>query len=94
MIRYKVKPDQVERNLELLRAFFEELESTQPDSLRDAVFQLEDKVSFVHFVETDNGPGPLPQLKAFQRYRTTLDERCDEPPVMTVLHEVGSYRFP
>jgi hypothetical protein len=94
MIRYKVKPDQVERNLELLRAFFEELESTQPDGLRDAVFQLENKVSFVHFVETDNGPGPLPQLKAFQRYRTTLGERCDEPPVMTVLHEVGSYRFP
>lgn len=94
MIRYKVKPDQVHRNLELLAAFFEELTSTQPDGLRDAAFQLEDQVSFVHFVETDlDGPGPLPRLKAFQRYRETLDERCDEPPVMTVLHEVGSFRF-
>jgi hypothetical protein len=35
----------------------------------------------------------LQQLKAFQRYRTTLDERCDEPPVTTVLHEIGAYRF-
>jgi hypothetical protein len=31
MIRYKVKRDQVERNLELLRAVFEEFESIQPD---------------------------------------------------------------
>lgn len=94
MIRYKLKPDQVEHNLELLRAYFEELESVQPDGLRDAVFQLEDKVSIVQLVETgEHGPGPLPHLKAFQRYRTTLDDRCDEPPTLTVLHELGSYRF-
>ena len=93
MFRCKVKHDQVERNLELLRAVFEELESTQPDGLRYATFQLEDKVSFVAFVETEN-PGALSQLRAFQRYRTTLDERCDEPPLMTMLDEVGSFRFP
>ncbi len=34
MIRYKLKRDQVERHLELLRAVYEELESTQPDGLR------------------------------------------------------------
>jgi hypothetical protein len=33
-----------------------------------------------------------PDQVAFQRFRSTLDERCDEPPVLTVLHEVGSYR--
>jgi hypothetical protein len=92
MIRYKVKRDQVERNLELLRAVFEELESTQPDGVRDAAFQLEDEVSFVHFVETDS-PGRFSRLKSFRAYRATLDERCDEPPVMTELHEVGSFRF-
>jgi hypothetical protein len=93
MIRYKVKRDQVERNLELLRAFFDELESIQPDGLRYAVFQLADEVSFMHLVETEQGPGPLPTLAAFQRYRTTIDERCDEPPIMTHLNEVGSFRF-
>lgn len=93
MIRYKVKRDQVERNLELLRAFFAELASLQPDGLRYASFQLEDMVSFVHFVETEDGPGPLPELKAFQRYRGTIAERCDEPPVMTQLNEVDSFRF-
>jgi hypothetical protein len=90
MIRYKVKPDQVERHLELLRAYFDKLESTQPDGVRDAAFQLEDGVSFVHVVETDE-PGRFSQLKAFRTYRATLDERCDEPPVVTELDEIGSF---
>jgi hypothetical protein len=90
MIRYKVKPDQVERNLELLRAFFEELESAQPDRVRDAAFQLDDGVTFMHLVETDD-PRRFSQLETFRAYRATLDERCDEPPVMTELREIGSY---
>lgn len=93
MIRYRVKHDQVERNLELLRAVYEEMESTQPDGLRWATFQLEDKVSFVDFVGGTGPPEVLSQLEAFRRFRLTLDERCDEPPVMTELHEVGSFRF-
>jgi hypothetical protein len=28
----------------------------------------------------EDGPEVLRQLEAFQRYRATLDERCDEPP--------------
>jgi len=92
MIRYRLEPDQVEENLRLLRSYFHELATTQPDGLRDAAFQLDDRVSFVHFVETDEkGPGPLTHLEEFQRYRATLDERCVEPPVLTVLHEVGAF---
>jgi hypothetical protein len=93
MFRCKVKPDEVEQNLELLHAVYEELDSIRPDGLRYTTFQLEDKVTFVAFVEMEDGPGVLRQLEAFQRYRTTLDARCDEPPVMTMLDEVGSYRF-
>jgi hypothetical protein len=65
LIRYKVKPDQVERNLELLRAFFEELESVRPDGVRDAAFQLEDGVTFIHIVETHN-PRRFSQLETFR----------------------------
>jgi quinol monooxygenase YgiN len=93
MIRCQVKPDQVERNVELLQAVYEEMRSVRPGGLRYVTFQLDDKVTFVSFAEMDDGPGVLGQLEAFQRYRTTLDERCDEPPVMTMLHEVGSYGF-
>ncbi|MER5317975.1 hypothetical protein [Streptosporangium roseum] len=94
MIRYKVRRDQVERNLELLHAVYEELASVRPEGMRYASFQLEDEVSFVDFAVFDGpGPGPLPLLKAFQRFRTTLDARCDELPVLTELHQAGSYRF-
>ncbi len=92
MIRYKVKPDQVERHLELLRAVYQELESTQPDGFRWATFRLEDGVSFVDFVAGDDLPGPLPRLEAFRRFRADLEERCDER-VAAELHEIGSFRF-
>jgi hypothetical protein len=94
MIRYKVKRDQVEHDVELLRGFFAELAATQPDGLRYATYQLDDRVSFVHLVETTTGPGEFARLPAFQRYRSTVADRCDEPPVLTELHEVASYRFP
>lgn len=93
MIRSTVRSDQVDRNLELLQAVYEEMRSVRPGGLRYVTFQLEDKVTFVAFAEMDDGPGVLGQLEAFQRYRASHDERCDEPPVMTVLHEVGSYGF-
>jgi hypothetical protein len=90
MIRYKIKRDHLARELELLRAIYQELAATQPDRLRYSTFQLEDELSFVEFAETD-GPGRFSALEAFRTYRATLDERCDEPPVVTELHEVGTF---
>jgi hypothetical protein len=81
------------RNVALLRGFFDELHATQPDDLRYAVFQLDDQVSFVHLAHTEQGAGPLPMLPAYRRFRATVEQRCDEPPVMTELHEIGSFHF-
>ena len=72
MIRYKLKPDQVAQYLEGLRAIYAEFESAQPGWLRQATFQLEDKVSFVIFTELDD-PGRLADMPAFQRARSTLE---------------------
>jgi quinol monooxygenase YgiN len=93
MIRCKIRPGGVEADLELLREMYEEMRSVQPKGLRYATFQLEDKVTFVSFAEMAEGPGVLRQLKTFQRLRATPGERFDEPPVLTILHEVGSYGF-
>lgn len=90
MIRYKVKREETARELELLRAIYAELEATKPDGIRYATFQLEDGVSFVEFAETD-GPGRFSELEAFRAYRATLDERCEEAPVVTELRQVGSF---
>jgi hypothetical protein len=94
MVRYRVKPGQAEPNAELVRAVYEELHRTQPDGIRYATFRLEDGVSFVHFaIETGDGPSPLPGLAAFQRFQEGIRERCDEPPVVSELSEIGSFRL-
>lgn len=92
MIRCKTRPDGVEASLEAFQEVYEEMRSVQPKGLRYATFQLEDKVTFVSFAEMDS-PEVLQQLEAFQRLRATPGERFDEPPVLTMLHEVGSYGF-
>lgn len=97
MIRYRLKPDQVQPNLELLNDYFAELDTGEPpDEVSEAVFQLEDGVSFVHFGQTsDAGLAWLRRSPTFQRYRTTLDERCDEPPELTLLgKQIHSHRLP
>jgi hypothetical protein len=48
MVRYGVKPDQAAANGDLVRAVYDELNSSRPSGLKYATFQLEDGVSFVH----------------------------------------------
>jgi len=95
IVRYTVKPDQVESNEELVRAVYEELDRTAPAGLRYATFKLEDGVSFVHVasVEAADGRNPLGQVEAFARFQQGIADRCDKPPVATEMIEVGSYRF-
>ncbi|MGP3951275.1 hypothetical protein [Streptomyces sp. 7N604] len=91
MIRWKVTADALERHQEMLQTVYAELESVRPDVLRYDTYQLEDKVTFVSFVELANGPGVLGTLDAFQRYRAALDAMCEEPPSLTALECVGRY---
>ena len=94
MVRYKLKPDQVEANEEFVRGVFEELHQTEPAGFRYATFKLEDGVSFAHIVaESDDQGNSLADVKAFAKFREGIRDRCDEPPVATELQEVGSYRF-
>ncbi len=95
MVRYKVKPDQAERNEELVRAVYEELHRTQPAGMRYATFQLDDGVSFVHFHsnERDDGGNALAEPPAFKTFQKGIADRCDEPPVVSELREIGSFRL-
>jgi hypothetical protein len=91
MVRYKVKPDRVEENEALVRAVYEELHRTAPAGLRYATFRQDDGIGFVHLAQTEDGANPLTEVEAFARFQEGIGERCDEAPVVTVLHEVGSY---
>jgi hypothetical protein len=95
MVRYKVKPDRAAENEELVRAVYDELHRTDPAGLRYATFRLGDGVTFVHLAshETEDGTNPLAQVKAFARFQENIGERCDEAPVVSDLHEIGSFRF-
>ena len=92
MVSYRVKPDRAAENEALVRAVYDELHRTTPAGLRYATFRQDDGVSFVHVAQTDEGVNPLSEVAAFARFQDGIGERCDVAPVVTVLHEVGSYR--
>jgi quinol monooxygenase YgiN len=92
MVRYKVKPDRVEENEQLVRAVYEELAATKPPALRYATFRLDDGVSFVHIASVEDDSNPLAEVEAFARFQADVRDRCEEQPVVTELHEIGSYR--
>jgi hypothetical protein len=94
MVRYRVKPGQVERNEKLVRAVYAELHRDTPDGLRYGTFRLEDGVTFVHIAESEgDGPNPLTQVAAFREFQQDIAERCDEPPVASAISEIGNYRL-
>jgi hypothetical protein len=94
MVRYKLKPDQVETNEALVRAVFDELHAESPAGFGYATFKLDDGVSFVHIVAEEDDEGKsLSDVKAFAKFREAIRDRCDEPPVASELHEIGSFRF-
>jgi hypothetical protein len=91
-VRYKVKPEHAERNRELIRAVFAELEATAPARMQYASFELEDGLTFMHVhAVDDDATSPLHALAAFQAFRKDMGDRCTEQPVSTDLHEVCSY---
>jgi hypothetical protein len=92
MVRYRVHPDRVPENEQLVRAVYEELAASQPDGLHYATFKLPDGVTFIHLAQHDE-PNPLSTSAAFQRFQEGIKARCDEPPAVTQLDEVGSYRL-
>jgi hypothetical protein len=95
MVRYKIKPEWVEENEELVRAVYDELHRTEPAGLRYATFKLDDGVSFVHLAvtESENGASPLSKVKAFQEFQKDIESRTDEGPVVTELDQIGSFRL-
>jgi hypothetical protein len=50
-------------------------------------------VSFVHIAETEEGRNPLPEVQAFKDFSAGIADRCDEPPTVRELTEVGSFHL-
>ena len=94
VVRYTTTPEAADQNQALIEDVFAGLHASQPEGLRYLSLRLEDGVSFVHFaIQTDDGPGPLPQVEAFKRFQEGIRERAESPPVVAELREVGSFRL-
>jgi hypothetical protein len=93
MVRYKVKPDRVAENEELVRAVYDELHRLKPANMRYATFRLDDGVSFVHLHTSEADANPLAELASFKAFQAGIADRCDEKPVVSELQEIGSFRF-
>lgn len=95
MVQYKVKPDKAEENREYIARVFEELHQSSPAGLRYATFRQDDGVTFIHLasIETETGGNPLTESPAFQAFQADIRDRCEVPPVVIDLEEVGSYQF-
>ena len=93
LVRYRVKPDRAQENAQLVRDVYAELAERKPPGFRYATFTMEDGVTFVHVALTEDAKdAPLTSLPAFERFRSGLGERCDEPPQPTRLPtQVGAY---
>jgi len=92
LIRYRLKPDHVERNEELVRSVYEELHRAAPSGFRYMTFKLEDGVSFMHISESEGEDSPLAGLASAQEFQREIADRCEEQPVFAGLTEIGSYR--
>jgi hypothetical protein len=92
LVRYKLKPDQVEANEALVRAVYDELAERTPGGFRYGTFKLDDGLTFVHVAEHD-AENPLREVAAFQRFQEGIGERCDEAPVVHQVEVIGSYRL-
>jgi len=95
MVRYKVKPERVQENEQLVRAVYDELHRVVPADLRYATFKLDDGVTFIHLavIENENTGNPLSQVRAFQEFQENIEERTDEGPVVTQLDQIGSFHL-
>jgi hypothetical protein len=95
VVRYRVRPEHAATNEELVGAVYAELVRTGPPGFRYLTMRLDDGVTFLHLAWTDatDGSSPLPGLVAFRRFQDNIADRCDDPPVVSEVSVVGSYRF-
>ena len=94
LVRYKIKPEQVQENARLIRRVFEELKAKSLDDARYMVLQLDDG-TFAHFatIESTGGPHPITSLEAFRAFQSGIKERCMELPQSGDATIVGNYRM-
>lgn len=92
MVRYRTRPEAAEENRRLIEQVFAQLAAEDPGGIRYSAYQLEDGVTFVHLVVSEDGADPLPALSAFAEFQKGIGERLADGPERVQCEVVGAYR--
>ena len=95
IVRYRLKPEAVEANDQLVAAVFAALAERRPAGLRYESFKLPDhaRLHLAH-IDRKDGTNPLQALEAFRAFTAGIKDRCVEPPVASDAELIGSYAPP
>jgi hypothetical protein len=89
LVRYRVKPEKIEENQQLIEGVFRELHAKSPVDVRYLVIKLSDG-SFFHLFE--DGSRTIPTLDAFAAFRDGGEQRRLDEPQQLEATVVGNYR--
>ena len=95
MVTYKVKPERVQENEELVKAVYEGLRQHNDPAIHYATFKLDDGQTFVHiaaFASQDKRP-ILTESESFKAFQQNLGARCEVPPSPQKLTRIDSFNF-
>jgi hypothetical protein len=90
VVRYRVRPDAVAENEQLVQAVFAELAQKKPAGLRYRTVRV-DECTFVHVALLDGDTNPLDEIEAFATFTASIGERCEEGPTASRGELVGSF---
>jgi hypothetical protein len=93
IVRFRLKPEHIERSRLRTAGLYSELAADGPTWLRQASFELDDNGGVLTLVQLERHPSALRDLEPFQRHRGGLAERCAEPPTTTPVRLLGAYRL-
>jgi hypothetical protein len=95
LVRYTITAGKVAENEMLVKAVYTQLHETKIEGFHYTTFKLADGVTFIHIAFADNEETNkvFSNLSAFKNFQANIKDRCEEPPVVTSITEIGSYNF-
>lgn len=94
MVTAKVKPESVDEIEAMGRKLFAAIEREQPQGLRYATCRLPDGVTYLNFLELEDGVDyPIPKMPEGKEFQEKLKSWLAETPASESLTVIGSYRL-
>jgi hypothetical protein len=90
VVRYKIKPDRVDENADVIKTLFAELRANAAEGVRYAALLLDDG-TFIHIAQGDPGAPTISKLRAFAPYQAGLPDRLLDKPIPCSATVIDNY---